>query len=83
MEARLCIDAIYQNLWMVVDKWSNRIVDVPRYVTKDSQVKVLGGKSAYDHVIQCGGRFYTYNALPFVWKISPYVYHTTGLVVSG
>ena len=33
--------------------------------------------------MQCGGLFLTYNTLPFGWKISPYVYHTTGLLSSS
>lgn len=33
--------------------------------------------------IQWGGWFFTYNTLPFGWKISPYVYHSTGLVATN
>ena len=28
------------------------------------------------------GVYFVYNTLPFGWKISPFVYHSTGLVVS-
>ena len=52
-------------------------------------------KSDYDHVILLLERSQTYfvfgwgslwfvcTTLPFGWKMSPYVYHTTGLAVSG
>ena len=51
-------------------------------------------KSGYDHLlstvesrtffgIQWGGWYFVYNTLPFGWKISPFVYHSTGLVVSN
>ena len=51
-------------------------------------------KSSYDHLlltedsrtyfgIQWGGWFFTYNTLPFGWKISPYVHHSTGLMASN
>ena len=33
--------------------------------------------------IQWGGWHFTYNTLPFRWKISPFVYHTTGLLASN
>ena len=33
--------------------------------------------------MQWGGWFFTYNTLPFGWKISPYAYHTTGLLASN
>ena len=33
--------------------------------------------------IQWGGWYFTYNTLPFGWKISPYVYHNTRLVATS
>ena len=33
--------------------------------------------------IQWGGWYFVYNTQPFGWKISPFVYHSTGLVVSN
>ena len=68
--------------------------DLPRYVAKDSYQTVLDDKSGYDHIlltdesrtffgIQWGGWYFTYNSLPFGWKISPYVYHTTGLLATN
>jgi hypothetical protein len=32
---------------------------------------------------QWGGWYFTYNTLPFGWKISPYVYHSTGLMATN
>ena len=54
---------------------------------------MLDDKSGYDHIlltdesrtffgIQWGGWYFTSNSLPFGWKISPYVYHTTGLLAT-
>ena len=34
-------------------------------------------------VFQWGGWYFLYNTLPFGWKISPYIYHSTGLVASN
>ena len=52
------------------------------------------GKSGYDHLLlsessqtysgfEWGGLRFVCTTLPFGWKMSPYVYHTTGLAVSG
>ena len=32
---------------------------------------------------QWGGWYFTYNTLPFGWKISPFIYHSTGLVATN
>ena len=92
---RLCHDARYLNLWMLEKPFSlDKVTDLPRYVFKDSYQTVLDDKSGYDHLllseesrtyfgIQWGGWFFTYNTLPFGWKISPYVYHSTGLMASN
>lgn len=61
---------------------------------KNSYQTVLDDKSGYDHIlltddsrtffgIQWGGWYLTYNTLPFGWKCSPYVYHTTGLLATN
>ena len=61
---------------------------------RDSYQSVLDGKSGYDHIllsddsrtffgIQWGGWYFTYNTLPFGWKISLYIYHNTGLVATN
>lgn len=92
---RLCHDARYLNLWMRDQPFSlDSVKDLPRYVSKDSYQTVLDDKSGYDHIlltnesrtyfgIQWGGWYFTYNTLPFGWKISPYVYHTTGLMATN
>lgn len=92
---RLCHDARFLNLWMMDKPFKlDRVVDAPRYVSKNSYQTVLDDKSGYDHVllsedsrtffgIQWGGWYFTYNTLPFGWKISPYVYHSIGLTVSN
>ena len=70
------------------------VSDLPRYVQRDTYQTVLDDKAGYDHIllteesrtffgIQWGGWYFTYNTLPFGWKISPYVYHTTGLLASN
>ena len=69
----------------------DRLGDLPRYVSPDSYQTVLDDKSGSDHIFlyedsrtfvgfQWGGWYFTYNTLPFGWKISPFVYHTTGLL---
>ena len=69
------------------------LLDFPRYVGVDTYQTILDDKSRYDHLlltverrtffgIQWGGWYFVYNTLPFGWKISPFVYHSTGLVVS-
>ncbi|KAK3724613.1 hypothetical protein QZH41_001972 [Actinostola sp. cb2023] len=91
---RLCHDARYLNLWMQDRPFRlDSLKDLPRYVSKDSYQTVLDDKSGYDHILltdasqtyfgfQWGGWYFTYNTLPFGWKISPYIYHTTGLMAT-
>ena len=88
---RLCHDARFLNLWMVDMPFSlDSLTHLPRYVGRDTYQTVLDDKSGYDHFlstedsreffgIQWGGWYFVYNTLPFGWKISPYVYHSTGL----
>ena len=92
---RLCHDARFLNLWMQDKPFKlDRVSDLPRYVSRDSYQSVLDDKSGYDHIlladdsrtffgIQWGGWYFTYNTLPFGWKISPYVYHSTCLVATN
>ena len=49
---RLCHDARYLNLWMRDMPFSlDRLIDLPRYVSKDTYQTVLDDKSGYDHII--------------------------------
>ena len=92
---RLCHDARYLNLWMLDKSFTlDHLRDLPRYVTQDSFQTVLDDKSGYDHIllnqdsrtffgIQWGGWYFTYNTLPFGWKLSPCIYHTTGLMATN
>ena len=42
----------------------------------------MNEKSRVYFGIQFGGWYFLCNPLPFGWKISPYVYHTTGLLAA-
>ena len=82
---RLCHDARFLNLWMQDKPFKlDHVGDLPRYVSRNSYQSVLDDKSGHDRIlltddsrtffgIQWGGWYYTYNTLPFGWKISPYV----------
>ena len=92
---RLCHDARFLNLWMEDKPFTlDTLNDLPRYVAKDLYQTVLDDKSGYDQIllsedslpffgIQWRGWYFTDNTLPFGWKISPYVYHSTGLMASA
>ena len=72
----------------------DRVTQIPRYVPKDTYQTVLDDKSGYDHLlldessrvyfgIQWGGWYFLYNTIPFGWKLSPFVYQSTGLMVTN
>ena len=91
---RLCHDARFFNLYMQDKPFTlDSLRDLPRYVSRDSYQTVLDDKSGYNHILlsddsltfvafQWGGCYFSYNTLPFGWKISPYVYDTTGLMAT-
>ena len=91
---RLCLDARFLNLWMKDVPFSlDRLTDVPRYVYKGSFMTKCDDKSGYDHVLltpssqtyfgfEWGGLWFVCTTLPFGWKISPFIYHSLGLVTS-
>ena len=92
---RLCNDARFLNLWMQDNPFKlDHVGDLQRYVSRNSYQSVLDDKSGYDHIlltddsgtffgIQWGGWYFAYNTLSFGLKISPYVYHNTGLVATS
>ena len=92
---RLCLDARFLNLWMKDCPFSlDKLVDVKRYIYKDSYFTKCDDKSGYDHVhlqessqvlfgFEWGGWWFVSTTLPFGWKESPYIYHTMGLAASS
>ena len=91
---RLCNDC-FLNLWIADRPFQlDSLRDVVRYTPRDSFQTICDGKSGYDHIfllslvehisLSVGGKgwFFTINSLPFRWKSSAYIYHTTGLLAS-
>ena len=69
------------------------ITALPRYVSPSSFQSVCDDKSLYDHVLftpssrtyfgfKWAGWYFFSNTIPFGWKSSAYVYHSTGLLAS-
>ena len=91
---RLCHDNRFLNLWMVDRPFRlDNLSQLPRYLTKGCYQTTLDDKSGYDHIlldvssrtffgIRWRGWYFVSNTIPFGWKISAYVYHSTGLLVS-
>ena len=92
---RLCHDGRFLNLWMMdVPFKLDSITNLPCYVAQNTYQTILDDKSGYDHLflteqsrvffgIQWGGWIFLYNTLPFGWKISPSIYHSTSLMASN
>ena len=70
------------------------LLNLPRYVGHDNYQTIVADKSGYDYLllteerrtffgIQWDGWYFVYNTQPLGWKISPFVYHSTGLMVSN
>ena len=68
--------------------------EVPRIVSVNSYMTSVDDKSGYDHIlvlessrtyfgVQFGGWYLVYNTIPFGFKTSAYIYHTTGLAATG
>ena len=66
---------------------------LPRYLEKGSFQTALDDKSGYDHILldepsrtffglQWKVWYFVSNTIPFGWKISAYIYHSTSLLVS-
>ena len=91
---RLCNDNRFLNLWMIDQPFNlDHLHQLPLHISKNSYQTVCDDKSGYDHILlasssrtyfgfQWGGWFFTSNTIPFGWKLSAYVYHSTGLLVS-
>ena len=81
----LCIDAHFLNLRMKDLPFSlDKLIDVPRFVYKNSFMSKIDDKSRYDHIlltnesstyfgIEWEGLWWVCTTLPFGWKNSPYV----------
>ena len=91
---RLCNDNRFLNLWMQDRPFSlDHLYQLPLYVDKDAYQTVCDDKSGYDHILltdssrtyfgfEWGDWFFSSNTIPFGWKLSAFVYHSTSLLVS-
>ena len=94
-KSRLCHDNRFLNLWMTDRPFRlNNLSDLPRYLTKRSYQTTLDDKSGYGHIlldtpqsqvfnIKWKGWYFVSNSIPFGWKMSACVCHSTGLLVSA
>lgn len=92
---RMCHDERFLNLWICDLPFSlDYLSDLPRYVGQGHFQTVCDDKSGYDHLLltpasrtmfglQWDGCYFVYATLPFGWKASAYVYHSTGLVATS
>jgi hypothetical protein len=92
---RLCHDERYLNCWMKDSPFSlDTLREVPRMISQDMYMTTLDDKSGYDHLklaentstffgLRFGHWYLVYNTLPFGFKPSAYIYHTTGMVVTS
>lgn len=92
---RLCHDDRYINLWTKYSPFQlETLRDVHRLVDRDAYMVTCDEKSGYDHIkissssqtffgLQFGGYIMVYTVIPFGWKASPYIYQTTGMVVTS
>lgn len=92
---RMCHDERFLNLWIRDLPFSlDSISDLPRYVGQGHFQTVCDDKSGYDHLLltldsrtlfglRWNNSYYVYASLPFGWKASAYVYHSTGLVATS
>lgn len=92
---RMCHDERFLNLWIKDCPFSlDYLSDLPRYVGSGHYQIVCDDKSGYDHIclspssrtlfgLKWKACYFVYNTLPFGWKASAYVYHTTGLLATS
>lgn len=92
---RMCHDERFLNLWVRDRPFSlDYLSDLPCYVEQDHFQTVCDDKSGYDHLfltpesrtmfgLRWDDCYFVYASLPFGWKASAYVYHSTGLVATN
>ena len=92
---RLCHDSRFLNLWIKDCPFKlDHLNMLTGYVKKNSWQTVCDDKSGYHHILlspesrrflgfQWSGVYYVYNTIPFGWKASAYIYHSTGLLVTN
>lgn len=92
---RMCHDERFLNLWIRDLPFSlDYLSDLPRYVGEGHYQTVCDDKSGYDHLsltpnsrtmfgLRWDDCYFVYASLPFGWKASAYVYHSTGLVATN
>jgi hypothetical protein len=92
---RLCNDDRFLNLWILHRPIKlDTLRGLPLYVLPGHYQTVCDDKSGYDHILlteasktffgfEWGGWFFTSKTIPFGWKLSAFVYHTTGSLVSS
>ena len=91
---RLCNDDRCLNLWIEDRPFAlHSVQHLLKYIDKGLYQTVCDDKSGYDHIklhpssrtyfsFQWGGWYFVSECIPFGWKYSAYIYHTTGLVAS-
>ena len=89
---RMCHDERFLNVWIKDYPFSlEYLSDLPRYVGPGHYQTVCDDKNGCVHIcltpssrtlfgLSWRGCYFGYNTLPFGWKASAYVYHTTSLV---
>ena len=90
---RLCHDNRFLNLCIVGPFRRDNLSHLPSCLTKGSYQTTLDDKSDFDHILldipsrkffgtKWIGWYFVSSSIPFGWKISADVYHSTGLLVS-
>lgn len=91
----MCYDERFLNLWIRdLPLLLGYLSDLPRYVGPGHFQTVCDYKSGYAHLLltptsrtmfglRWDGCYFVYVSLPFGWKGSAYVYHSTGLVATS
>ena len=91
---RLCNDDRFLNLWTQNRPFKlDSVQHLPKYVLPGFFQIVCDDKSGYDHIqlsvdsrtffgFEWGGWFFVSCCIPFGWKPSAYIYHSTGLLAS-